>query len=116
MDEYLSIINQLFTKQQQTALITITVGVISLTQVFKHVYFGFFPERRQGRKAAIIWLAAFIFGLSGGIIGYYVGIPKQPLWFWIFTGISSGALSIGVFKLIIGIIWPRLINMVKKPS
>lgn len=101
MTEFLALLDALFTEQQQIALAIITIGVIAVTEVFKHVYFGFYPERRKSRKAAILWLAAFTFGLIGGIIGYFVGEPPQPLWFWVFTGFSAGAGAIGIFKLFI---------------
>jgi len=116
MEAYLNQIIDLFTPAQKTALVVITIGVMSLTQAFKHIYFGFWPERIKTRKTAIIWLAAFIFGLSGGLIGYYFGLPKQPLWFWIFTGIVSGAAAIGFFKLFIEIVWRKFILRGKKSS
>jgi len=116
MEEYLLILNKLFTPQQQTALLIITIGVMSLTQAFKNIYFGLFPVTGKARRKAILWLAAFSFGVSGGYIGYVAGIPPQPLWFWIFCGVSAGGLAIGAFQLLIGIIWPRLQNIGKKPS
>jgi len=116
VDQYLNQLIDLFSPEQKTALVVITIGVMSLTQVFKNVYFGFWPERRKTRKAAIIWLISFILGLSGGLIGYYFGLPKQPLWFWIFCGVSCGGLGIAAYKLIIEMIWPRLLSLVKKPT
>jgi len=116
MEAYLNQIIDLFTPAQKTALVVITIGVMSLTQAFKHIYFGFWPERRKTRKTAIIWLAAFIFGLSGGLIGYYFGLPKQPLWFWIFISVCCGGLGIAAYKLIVEMIWPRLLSLVKKPT
>ena len=104
-EQFQSYLNLLFTPQQQTAIIITTLVVMALTQVFKKVYFGFSPERRKGKKAAIIWLTAFIIGLICGIIGYYIAIPKQPLWFWLFTGAVSGVASIGAFKFLIEIVW-----------
>ena len=114
MDEYLLILDRLFTPQQQTALVIITAGVMSLTQVFKNVYFGFFPVTSRAKKKAILWLAAFTFGVSGGVAGYLVGTPAQPLWFWIFTGVASGGTAIGLFRLFIGIMWPRIRSIASK--
>jgi len=116
MESYLNQLIDLFSPEQKTALVVITIGVMSLSQAFKNIYFGFFPTQAKLRKKAIIWLAAFIFGLSGGLIGYYFGLPKQPLWFWIFCGVSCGGLGIAAYKLIIEMIWPRLLSLVKKPT
>lgn len=116
MDEYLAILNKLFTPQQQTALIIITIGVISLTQAFKNIYFGLFPVHSKPRKKAILWLAALVFGVCGGFVGYVAGVPPQPLWFWIFCGVSAGGLAIGVFKLLVDIMWPRLKNFSQPPN
>jgi len=116
MEEYLKILSSLFTPAQQSALAIITIGVMSLLQVFKNIYFGFWPERSRLRKTAIIWMFGFTIGIAAGIAGYYLQLTKQPLWFWIFTGITSGVLAIGSFKLLIEIIWPRLKAVVKKPA
>jgi len=115
MEQYLNQIIDLFTPAQRLALVVITASVMSLTQVFKKVYFGFWPERRKTRKSAIIWLFSFIAGSLCGLAGYYIGAPQQPMWFWLFCGVSSGGIAIGMFKLIIEIIWPRLVIVVKKP-
>jgi len=108
MDQYITQIIDLFTPAQRLAIFAIVVSVMTLTQVFKKVYFGFWPERRTTRKAAIIWLFSFTTGFLLGIAGYYIGGTVQPLWFWLFCGISSGGVSIGAYKLLIDIIWGRL--------
>jgi len=110
MEAYLNQIIDLFTPQQRLAIFAIVVSVMTLTQVFKHVYFGFWPERRKGKKAAIIWLFAFVAGILIGLFGYWAGEIKQPLWFWLFCGISSGGIAIGAYKLLIGVIWARLVK------
>lgn len=115
MDEYLDILNKLFTPQQQTALFIITIGVMSLTQAFKNIYFGFFPTSSKPKKKAIIWLFAFIMGVAAGITGFYTALPPQPLWFWLFSGVISGGGSIFLYRLIVEVIWPRLGTMIKKP-
>ena len=110
MDELINLFKQLFTSEQQTALVVITLGVMAVVQVFKNVYFGFFPERRKSRKRAILWLAAFTFGVLGGVAGYLVGQPSQPLWFWMFAGAASGCAAVGAFKLFIEIDWRGMIR------
>jgi len=110
MDEYFVILDKLFTPHQQIALAIITIGVMSVTQAFKNIYFGFFPVSNRPRKKAIIWLAAFSFGIIGGIIGHITGNPPQPLWFWIFCGVSAGGMAIGGFKLGVGIVWLQWIR------
>jgi len=102
------IANDLFTPAQQAALLIITIGVMILTQAFKSIYFGFFPCQGQKKKKAIIWLAAFTIGILGGVASYFVAIPQQPLWFNLFAGVSCGGIAIGLFKLLVEIIWPRL--------
>lgn len=106
--EYFEYIKSLFTPAQQTALGIITIAVIAATQVFKHVWFAFFPERRKSLKAAKIWLFSFCSGFLFGVAGYWIGKPPQELWFWLFCGVSSGAIAIGIYKLLIEIIWPRI--------
>jgi hypothetical protein len=108
MDEYIQILDRLFTPQQQTALAIITIGVMSLTQAFKNIYFGFFPTQSKPKRKAILWLAALIFGMLGGYTGYLSVVPVQPLWFWIFCGVSAVGLAIGIFHLITNVILPRL--------
>jgi len=108
MNEYLQYLDKLFTPQQQVALAIITFSVMMLTQAFKNIYFGFYKVPNKDKKRAIIWLFAFGAGIFGGILGYYVAIPKQPLWFWIFTGVSACGMAIGMFILIVEKIWPRL--------
>lgn len=108
-------INGLFTPAQQVAFAIITLGVMSLVQVFKHSYFPFYPTTPK-KKKAILWLFAFSCGIGGGISGYFTGMSPQPLWFWVFTGIVSGAAAIGIFKLFISIIWTKWIMRGKAQS
>lgn len=112
MSEYLEILDRLFTPQQQTALVIITLGVMILTQAFKNIYFGFHTVTSAKKKKAIIWSFALAAGIGGGYVGYIAGVPKQPLWFWIFSGVSAGGFALGTYKLIIEIIWPRLSKQV----
>ena len=106
--EQLNIIKQVFTESQWSALIFTIAATMSLTQVFKNVFFGFYNERRQTRKVAILWLAAFIFGIITSGIGSMIGIPKQPDWFWALSATVSGIASIAVFKVVVEIVWPRI--------
>ena len=108
MDEILTYLDKLFTPQQQFALVVITFSVMMLTQAFKNIYFGFHKVANKDKKKAIIWLFALIAGLCGGIIGYYTAIPKQPLWFWIFSGVSAAGMAIGAFIIIVEKVWPRI--------
>lgn len=90
----------LFTVQQQTALVIISLCVLALTHNFKIIWFGFWPERRDNRKAAIVRLFAVSAGMLLGVAGYFIG-AKQPLWFWLVSGIlSSGAtiLIVDIYK------------------
>ena len=112
MGEILTALSAVFTKEQQIALAIIMVGVMIVTQAFKKIYFGFNPVRNTPKKEAIIWLAAVSFGAIGGILGYLVAIPPQPLWFWVFAGIASGGAAIGLFKVLIDAIWPRIISKI----
>lgn len=98
----------LFTPAQQVALAIITLAVVALTEVFKRVYFGFWPTRRKGKRVAILWLAAFSFGVVCGVGGYAIGEPPQPLWFWVFSGAASGWVAVCLFKLFVGVLWPRI--------
>lgn len=108
MDDLLKLFTDLFTPNQQTALVIITLGVMSLVQVFKNVYFGFYPTQGRNKKKAILWLAAFVFGVLGGVAGYFVGRPPQPLWFWMFTGAASGCAAIMLFKIFVEIEWRKM--------
>lgn len=100
MDDIYQFLDKMLTAKQQAALLVITVGVSSLTQAFKNIYFGFHPVRSKPRKRAIIWSVALILGLLGGYAGYALQITPQPLWFWIFSGITSVGGSIGLFHVI----------------
>jgi hypothetical protein len=108
MDEVIVYLNKLFTPAQQTALIVITFSVSMLTQAFKNIYFGFHKIKDKQKKKAVIWLFALLAGFCGGLIGYYTAIPKQPLWFWIFSGVSAGGMAIGSFIIVVEKIYPRL--------
>ena len=98
-EKTLKFIVDLFTPQQQSALAIITISVIIATNQFKIIYFGFRPERREAKKRAVIHLFAVFSGAAGGVVGYSIGFPHQPLWFWIVAGIFSGGLSIGAYKI-----------------
>lgn len=116
MEEYLQYLDKLFTTSQQAALAIMTLAVMGLVQVFKNIWFGFFPERKARYKRAILWTAAFTIGVGAGIAGYYIGEPPQPLWFWMFSGASSGAGAIGVFKVIfelLPVMKQKVINQIK---
>lgn len=108
MDDVMAYLNKLFTPQQQTALVVITFSVMMLTQAFKNIYFGFRKVTNRDKKKAIIWMFALIAGFSGGMIGYFTAIPAQPLWFWIFSGVSAGGMAIGAFIVIVEKIYPRI--------
>jgi len=86
---------RLFTPQQQTAVLIMSLCVLVATHNFKIIWFGFHTERREKRKAAIIRLFAVITGTLFGVIGFYIA-PKEPLWFWLVSGLlsSGGAILI----------------------
>lgn len=110
MDESIELLTgllaALFTPSQQIALAIITLTVIALMQVFKNIYFGLYPRHTRGRRKAILWSAAFSLGVGCGVVGYYVGEPPQPLWFWMFAGAASGCAAITVFKLFVDVLGP----------
>ena len=72
--------------------------VLVITHNFKSIYFGFHKERREARKAAITRLCAVCSGVGLGIIGAYVA-PKEPLWFWVVSGILSSGGSIALVDI-----------------
>ena len=90
--------SRLFTPQQQTALIVMSFCVMVITHNFKDIWFGFFPERRVAKKSAIIRLCAVLSGIILGIVGSYL-IPKQPMWFWLVSGILSSGGSIAIVDI-----------------
>lgn len=108
MDDVMVYLNKLFTPQQQVSLVIITFSVMMLTQAFKNIFFGFYKVAKPDKKKAIIWLFALSAGICGGMIGYYTAIPKQPMWFWIFSGVSAGGMAIGAFIVIVEKIYPRI--------
>ena len=116
MDDLLKLFAELFTPAQQSALLIIMIGVACLTQAFKKIYFGFYPVPSRRKKVAIIWLAAVSFGALGGIAGYFVGKPPQPLWFWMFAGTAAGGAAIGVFKVLLDTKWRVIIRRIGKGS
>ena len=91
-------LTNIFTVKQQSALAIISLCVLALTHNFKIIWFGFYPERSDIRKAAIIRLFAVCSGLVLGIAGYYIG-AKQPLWFWLVSGIISSGATILIVDL-----------------
>lgn len=103
MDEIKTITDfftNLFTPSQQAAIVIISLCVLVLTHNFKIIWFGFYPERRVSKKTAIIRLFAVSSGMLCGVLGYYIG-AKQPMWFWLVSGIlsSGGAiLIVDVYK------------------
>ena len=113
LDDFRELFAELFTKDQQTALIIITVGVTVATQAFKKIYFGLRPVNNAVKKEAIIWLAAVSFGAAGGVAGYFVAIPPQPIWFWLFVGVASGGTAIGLFKLFVDAVLPGLMKRLR---
>lgn len=93
IDTLTDFLSKLFTLQQQSALLIISLCVLVATHNFKIIYFGFRPERREKRKAAIVRLFAVCSGLLCGIGGYFIGV-KQPMWFWAVSGIISSGVTI----------------------
>ena len=101
---------RLFTPQQQAALLIMSLCVLVVTHNFKIIWFGLHAERRQlktkfdierrtAKKVAIIRLFALITGTLFGVIGHYITDIKEPLWFWL----VSGLLSSGGAFLIVGL-------------
>jgi len=92
----LDFLTRLFTQQQQTAILIMSLCVLVATHNFKIIWFGFHTERREKRKAAIIRLFAIITGTLFGVIGHYITDIKEPLWFWLVSGLlsSGGAILI----------------------
>lgn len=84
---------RLFTTQQQAALIIMALCVMVTTHNFKIIFFGLKPERRAAVKTAKIRLFAVCAGILAGIIGSFIG-GKEPMWFWLVSGILSSAGSI----------------------
>lgn len=112
---------KLFTPAQQGALLLITFCVLAVTQMFKPIFFGLFytsklrdPEKEKIKRNAIIHLFVFIAGITGGVIGHFISIPQQPLWFWVVTGLLSGIGSIVLFKLSLGVDWLGVLGLEKK--
>lgn len=116
MDEVMVYINKFFTPQQQVALVIITFSVMMLTQAFKNIYFAYFKTKDKDKKKAVIWMFALLTGFAAGVIGHYVAIPKQPLWFWIFSGVSAGGMAIGSFIVLVEKVWPRIKGKSKDDS
>ena len=87
---------RLFTPQQQTAIFIMSLCVLVATHNFKIIWFGFRPERREKRKAASIRLFAVVTGTLFGVVGHYITDIKEPLWFWLVSGLlsSGGAILI----------------------
>jgi len=112
--ELTTFLSKAFTDAQWYALIFTIAVTMALTNVFKNVYFGFRPERRTGKKKAIVWLASFTIGVITSYIGYRIGVPKQPQWFWFFSGSITGFASIWAYKLFIEIDWLGVIGLQKK--
>ncbi len=110
---------KLFTPTQQGALLLITFCVLAVTQMFKPIFFGFYPmpkDKDKPKKNAIIHLFVFVAGITGGMIGHYISIPQQPLWFWVVTGLLSGIGSIALFKLSLGVDWLGVFGLEKKKN
>lgn len=110
---------KLFTPTQQGALLLITFCVLAVTQMFKPIFFGFYPmtkDKDKPKKNAIIHLFVFVTGITGGMIGHYISIPQQPLWFWVVTGLLSGIGSIALFKLSLGVDWLGVFGLEKKKN
>ena len=108
---------RLFTPTQQVALILITGCVLAVTQMFKPIFFGFYPmdkPKEKKKKNAVIHLFVFVAGITGGVVGHYISIPQQPLWFWVVTGLLSGTGSIVLFKLSLGVDWLGVFGLEKK--
>lgn len=114
MEEITKLLAALFTPSQQISLAVITLSVIALMQVFKNVYFGLYPRHTRSRRKAILWLVAFAMGVACGAVGYFIGEPPQPLWFWMFVGAASGCVAITTFKLLADIVGPALKEAFKK--
>jgi len=108
MNEFYQFLDKILTAKQQASFAIITIGVLSATQAFKNIWFGFFPQSNRNKKKAIVWLAAFTFGLIGGFLGYLSKNLHQDLWFWVFSGISSSAMAIGLFWVVKKVIVYRL--------
>lgn len=106
----------LFTTQQQAALGIITLCIMVATQQFKVIYFGFKPERRDAVKRAKIHLFALVAGGIAGIAGHFIGVPPQPLWFWVVSGVISGGTAIGAFKILVEVVWLKWIKREQKPQ
>lgn len=87
---------RLFTQQQQTAILIMSLCVLVATHNFKIIWFGFHTERKIAKKAAIIRLFAVVSGTFFGVIGHYMTDIKEPLWFWLVSGLlsSGGAIII----------------------
>lgn len=94
-------LSRLFTPQQQTAILIMSLCVLVATHNFKIIWFGFHAERRKARKDATIRLFAVVTGSLFGVIGHYVTDVKEPMWFWLVSGLlsSGGAfLIIAIYK------------------
>lgn len=89
-------LSRLFTPQQQTSLLIMSLCVFVSTHNFKEIWFGFHVERRQKRKDATIRLFAVVAGALFGVIGHYITDIKEPMWFWLVSGLlsSGGAILI----------------------
>ena len=89
-------LSRLFTPQQQTAIFIMSLCVLVATHNFKIIWFGFKPERREKRKAAIVRLFAVAVGMLFGVVGHWITDIKEPLWFWLVSGLlsSGGAILI----------------------
>lgn len=89
---------RLFTPQQQVALVIMSFCVLVITYNFKAIWFGFYPDKKPKRKAAKIRLFAVISGIALGVVGAYI-VPKQPMWFWVVSGILSSGGSIAIVDI-----------------
>ena len=103
----------LFTKSEWHALIMLILITSSFTETAKRVLFIRMPKIK---KKQYIYGTAFIIGAIASIVGFFIGKPSIPTWFWIVAASIVGPVSNAIHWLTLGLIaWksPKLADALK---
>lgn len=89
---------KIFSASQWMTMFLALLAVMVLTEMFKQVVLW---KTKGPQLRRDIYLTAFLIGIGCAIVGYVISPVMQPLWFWVMLGVSSGYVSIYIYKWIV---------------
>ena len=84
------------------------LSIIAVSAIIESIKRSFLMNLSKRKRLAYIWRVSFIVSLTCGFLGWYATDSIVIDWYWLFIGMTSGSVSMGLHWITLKIIWPYI--------